>query len=141
MNAGTVIERTVANIDWFPTLLDMAGVELEEDIAIRGRSFVSLLRGQEVDWNDTLYGEYSTHHQSETQMRMLRTPDWKLVKDYRDSDRDELYNLKDDPAEKNNLIGSEDRNVQRMQYDLEANLLSRMETINDPVWWQVVAPP
>ena len=138
---GTVIERTVANIDWFPTLLDMAGVELEEDITLRGRSIVSLLRGQEVDWSDALYAEYSTHHQSETQMRMLRTPGWKLVKDYRDSSRDELYNLKVDPAETENLMGSEDKNVQRVRNDLEADLLSRMERIDDPVWWQVVAPP
>ena len=141
VSSGTVIEQTVANIDWFPTLLDMTGVELPDDITIRGRSIVPLLRDERPDWNNDLYAEYSTHHQSETWMRMYRTPEWKLIKDFRNPDRDELYNLQDDPAETHNLYGSTDQDIHRIKVNLQDSLMTHMEDISDPVWWQIVAPP
>ncbi|MGK0184901.1 MAG: choline-sulfatase [Verrucomicrobiales bacterium] len=107
--SGQKIHRTLRNIDWFPTLLDAAGVDLPEDASLRGRSFLPLLLGNEiVDWNDDLYCEYSTHHQSRTHMRMYRTKEWKLIRDFLSPERDELYHLASDPAERHNLIKSAD---------------------------------
>ena len=40
-------------------------------------------------------------------MRGWRTPKWKLVRDFFNEDRDELYDLSKDPEETNNLINSE----------------------------------
>ena len=98
IRAGARLGRTLRNIDWFPTLLDIAGVPLPREIQIRGRSFLPLLLGEELpDWDDSLYCEYSTHHQSRTHMRMFRTPEWKLVRDFLNPERDELYHLAEDP--------------------------------------------
>ena len=104
IEGGTVIENTVSNLDWFPTLASMAGVEIPAGTVVRGRDLVPLLLGTVEDWDDELYGEYSTHHQTRTHMRMLRTPRWKLVRDFLNPERDELYDLVSDPAETTNLI-------------------------------------
>ena len=101
---GTVIERTVSNLDWFPTLVSVAGAEVPAGAVVRGRNLVPLLLGTAERWDDELYGEYSTHHQSRTHMRMLRTPRWKLVRDFLNPERDELYDLAADPEETTNLI-------------------------------------
>lgn len=129
---GTRITQTVSNLDWYPTLLAMAGVARPKDQTIRGRNFVPLLRGEAVEWDNDLYAEYNTHHQSKTQMRAYRTPEWKLMRDFGNPGRDELYDLKADPDETRNLIDSADPRVQAARDDLNRKLLARMATLGDP---------
>ncbi|MCH7686295.1 MAG: DUF4976 domain-containing protein [Planctomycetes bacterium] len=105
---------------------------LPEDVAIRGRNFLPLLKGESPDWENGFYAQYSTHHQSKTHMRMYRTPDWKLIVDFNDSTRDELYSLKTDPQERENLIESKDPNVQRIRALLSQKLRAKMHDIDDP---------
>jgi choline-sulfatase len=108
---GTKITQSIYNLDWFPTLLAMAGVDLPKNVTTRGRNFLPLLKGKSPDWENGFYAQYSTHHQSKTHMRMYRTPNWKLIVDFNDSTRDELYSLKTDSEERENLIESKDPNV------------------------------
>lgn len=129
---GTVIDEVVSNLDWFPTLLEMAGVDWSDQKQVRGRSLVGLLQGRRDKWSDHLFCQYSTHHQSRTHMRMYRTPEWKLIRDFRNEGRDELYNLKADPAERNNLIGSDDPQARWAREALGAAMLIRMREIDDP---------
>ena len=101
MQPGTVVEDVVLNLDWFPTLLAMAG-------------------------------EYSMHHGATTHMRMWRTPKWKLIRDFRDGGRDELYNLQNDPGERKNLIHDQSQEVRRVVEELHAKIVARMRQIRDP---------
>lgn len=137
---GTEITRTMSNLDWFPTILEMAGIDTPAELLIRGRSIVPLLKGEAIDWNDDIYAEYSTHHQSRTHMRMYRTPRWKLVRDFLNPERDELYNLKDDPAEERNLIDSTDREVQEVKDELHKKMIARMRELDDSVLESVTTP-
>ena len=100
---GIVVDRTVLNLDWFPTILAMAGVEIPGGTVIRGTSFLPLLQGRTVAWRTSFYGEYRQLHQEQADQRMWRTPHWKLVRDSRPG-MDELYNLTSDPGEHVNLI-------------------------------------
>jgi uncharacterized sulfatase len=127
---GTVVERTIANTDWFPTLLAMTGVKTPPGVTLRGRNFLPLLKGQRAKWNDDLYAEFSQHHYTTTHLRTYRTPQWKLVRDFLNSGKDELYHLSLDPDETKNLI--DDPASQRIRKQLEAKLLARMRAINDP---------
>lgn len=111
----------------------MAGVEVPKGTTLRGRSIVPLLRGKATGWNNDFYAEYSTHHQSKTHMRAYRTPRWKLIRDYRNRDRDELYDLKKDPAETTNLIESKDPVHRRIRILLSQRIETQMRKINDPV--------
>lgn len=137
---GTVIEETTTNLDWFPTLLEMAGLVPPPEVTLRGRSIVPLLREQDVEWDNDLYAQYSTQHQSTTHMRMYRTPQYKLIRDFLNPDRDEFYDLQQDPAESKNLIASSDTKIREAIGTLHEQLLERMLEIEDPVLQQLPAP-
>jgi uncharacterized sulfatase len=130
---ATVIERTVSHLDWYPTLLAAAGIPLPEGQLVRGRSIVPLLEGKRIEWDDDFYAEYSTHHQSRTHMRMMRAGGWKLVRDFLNPARDELYDLTDDPAESKNLIHSDTPEAQRAVAELHEKLVARMRENGDGV--------
>jgi arylsulfatase A-like enzyme len=130
---GTTITQTVANIDWYRTIVEMAGLRVPAGVTIRGRSIVPLLKGERLAWENDFYAEYSTRHQSYTHMRMYRTAEWKLIRDFLDPSRDELYNLKSDPAETKNLIGAGTPETKRVIGELHAKIVARMQEIGDPV--------
>lgn len=126
---GSTVTQTVTNLDWYPTILAMAGLSADEDSGIHGHDFSPLLRGKEIAWNNDFYGEYSIHHYTQAHLRMYRTTKWKLVMDFLNPGRDELYDLINDPGETVNLIDK--RETVTIRATLEAKLLSRMRTLND----------
>ncbi len=128
---GTVLDETTTNLDWFPTILEMAGVAIPQDITIRGKSIVPLLRGEAGIWNDEFYGEYSQHHYVETHLRMYRTPQWKLIRDFKRPGYGELYDLVNDPTESTNMIDA--RETRGIVQALDARIRAKMEETGDPV--------
>jgi choline-sulfatase len=131
---GAVIEQTVTFLDWYPTLVAIAGAKLPEGETIRGRDLGQLLRGNvPPDWDNDHYAEYSTHHQSQTQMRMYRTQRWKLVRDYLNPDRDELFDLADDPGESTNRIHDDKPEVREAIAKLDALLKAKLRETGDKV--------
>jgi arylsulfatase A-like enzyme len=121
----------VSNLDWYPTLLAMTGTPLPSDVTIHGRDFLPVLRGARMSWDNHLYGEYSQHHYTTTHLRMYRTPEWKLVRDFFNEGRDELYHVGVDPAETTNRI--DDPHVASIQEELHAKLIAKMESLGDTV--------
>ena len=128
---GTQLDLPVANLDWYPTLLALTGIAPPKGETIRGRNISGALLGNKADWPNVCYGEYSTLHQSKTHMRMIRTANWKLVRDFRNPERDELFDLKNDPAESQNVIKAR-QNVTVVK-ELHGMILARMREVKDPV--------
>lgn len=97
------IPQLVQNIDYAPTLLEIAGAPVPEDI--QGVSMLPLLKGEKPkDWRKSLYyhytefpGEHSVHRHYG-----VRTDRYKLIRFYKDIDSWELYDLKKDPMEMHN---------------------------------------
>ena len=141
VGAGKVVTHTVSNLDWFPTLLSIAAADDLIPKTIRGRNLLPLLRGERVAWDDDLYGEYSTRHQSTTHMRMIRTPQWKLVRDFLNPERDELYNLEDDPAESDNLIDDSTPEIKAIIQRLQQKLIANLQATQDSVLKLPTASP
>jgi arylsulfatase A-like enzyme/lysophospholipase L1-like esterase len=59
INPGTDSKALIQNIDYAPTFLELAGVEIP--VEIQGRSMVSLLKNQgqpDADWRDAIYYAY-----------------------------------------------------------------------------------
>lgn len=139
---GTVVKETISNLDWYPTLLEMANLEPRGDKIIRGRSIVSLLQGKSVqNWNNDFYAEYSTHHRTHTHMRAYRTTEWKLVWDLLNPERNELYHLRNDPMETTNLIDSSSTEIRQVIEQLKRKILDQMKTIDDPAAGLAAGPP
>ena len=66
---------------------------------------------------------------------MIRTANWKLVRDFRNPERDELFDLKHDPAESSNVI-KEKKNAAVVK-ELHGMILARMRSVKDPVLSQI----
>lgn len=98
------IENLISNIDWNPTILDIAGVKIPDEV--QGRSFLPVLKQEKVtDWRDAVYYHYyeypQPHHVSPH--FGIRTKDYLLVRFYHGVDSWELFDLKKDPSELNNI--------------------------------------
>jgi arylsulfatase A-like enzyme len=140
---GTVINQTVSSLDWYPTLLAAAGVTIPTDVTVRGRNALPLLRSERVaDWNNDFYAEYSMRIYARTDQRAYRTPEWKLVRDFRNPERDELYHLAADPAEaKNRIRDTGDPAVRTAIASLDARIREQMRRNGDPLLARLHAPP
>ncbi len=129
---GSTLPHTISTVDWLPTLVSIAKAQLPKDQPVRGRNFLPVLLGKSIQWDNDFYAEYSTKHQSRTHMRGWRTPKWKLVRDFLNEGRDELYDLVNDPGETTNLIASEKPAHQAVVKELHAKILAKMEALADP---------
>ncbi|MCC6883631.1 MAG: sulfatase-like hydrolase/transferase [Verrucomicrobiales bacterium] len=130
---GTVNRHTLSHLDWLPTFVEIAGTTLPPGTIIRGRSMLPLLQGTNGEWNDDVYTEYSMKHGAQVHLRSIRTPEWKLVRDFNNEGRDELYHLSVDPEESRNLIADPSREVAQVTAELHARILAKMEELKDPV--------
>jgi N-acetylglucosamine-6-sulfatase len=105
IKAGSAVDQFALNIDIAPTLLEIGGAPVPNEI--QGRSLVPLLRGENVPWRDSFLIEYFSDkvfpRMSKMGYQALRDEHWKYIH-YVDLDgMDELYDLKADPYEMNNL--------------------------------------
>ncbi len=100
---GNVMEL-VQNIDYAPTFLDLAGVEIPADM--QGESLLPLLRKEDnPKWRDAIYYHYYEYPNEHAVVRHygVRTDRYKLIHFYNDIDVWELYDLENDPDEMNNI--------------------------------------
>ena len=132
---GTVIDYPVSNLDMFRTVLGMLELPLPKDCQARGIDFSPLLRGESLPERPALFGQYDLHNNGLAYLRMVRTRRWKLVKHFKCRGLDELYDLKNDPHERRNLLrrGRKSPEVRQAQQKLEAMLHQWMQQIDDPL--------
>ncbi|MEW4456102.1 sulfatase [Bremerella sp. JC817] len=117
--AGSVSEQYVSSVDFFPTILEMAGVELPQQVTLDGMSFAPVLKGQTID-RGAIYWHYPHYgNQGGSPTAAVREGDWKLIEFYEDGHL-ELYNLADDPGETNNLAEKKPELASKMHAQLKA---------------------
>ncbi len=99
---GRKCEQMTLNVDLAPTLLDLAGVYTPP--GVQGDSLLPLLKGESPLWREDFFYEHLFAHPRIPRNEGVRTKQWKYVR-YLDSDPlyEELYDLKTDPLEKQNL--------------------------------------
>lgn len=97
---GRTENQPVVGMDFFPTILSIAGIEHQEN---DGKNLLPILIDQKKINRDILFWHFPHYHGSGwVPGSALRKGDWKIVNYYED-DRTELFNLADDPGETNNL--------------------------------------
>ncbi|PVD51967.1 sulfatase [Terrimonas sp.] len=121
IKSGIRVNDFVSNIDWAPTVLDIAGVKSPAEI--QGQSFLPALKQQTPkDWRKDFYYHYyeypQPHHVSPH--FGIRTKDYLLVRFYKGVESWELFDLKKDPDELNNVYA--DVKYQKIVADLKSRL-------------------
>ncbi len=58
IRSGTVVSELTADIDLFPTILDLCGVSIPNGLSLDGQNLAPLLRGQSVTWPDRMIFSY-----------------------------------------------------------------------------------
>lgn len=127
---GRVVNGLVSQVDVFPTLCEMAGVETPD--FVQGRSLMPLVRGEARSIHDAVFTELTYHAAYEPQ-RAVRTDRFKYIRRFdeehpgavlanvddsptkdvlaelgwfdRPPDAEQLYDLVADPYEMRNLVG------------------------------------
>ena len=103
------IHQQVRHIDIMPTILDMLGISLSENHEkLDGVSLMPLIKGTTLD-EHVAYSETGNPLDEkappkEPNIHSIRTTNWKLIYNSHNNSK-ELYDLKTDPDENNNLIG------------------------------------
>ena len=110
---GGVSDTPITSVDFFPTLLSIAG--LESSARTDGTNLTPLLRDPAAKLNrEALYFHYPHYYQTTTPVSSVRVGDWKLMEYYEDG-KLELYNLADDPSEKKNLAAEKPEAAQGLR--------------------------
>lgn len=101
--AGSVCSTPVVSTDFYPTMLDMAGLPSKPAQHLDGLSFAPLLQGKDMAEREAIYWHYPHYgNQGGTPGAAVRSGDWKLIEFFEDH-RVELYNLKMDLSETHDL--------------------------------------
>lgn len=146
VNAGRESQSLVSGIDFYPTLVEIAGGIPHKDLD--GISLVAELKGQSIDQSidqspsqsdatslrqRALYWHYPHYgNQGGEPSSIIRQGDWKLIHYYEDG-RDELYNLANDIGEQHDQAAEQQDKVAELSKQLKqwlASTQARMPTAN-----------
>jgi len=117
---GTTCDVPVTSLDFYPTLLDAAGLPPRPTQHQDGVSFLPLLRGATSLDREAIFWHYPHYgNQGGTPGSSIRAGDWKLI-EFFEGGRLELYNLREDLGERHNRAAGEPRRVQLLHAQLTA---------------------
>jgi arylsulfatase A-like enzyme len=124
-NPGSVSDQPIVSMDFFPTMLELAGLPHKPNLHADGRSLLPELTGKKGKPRP-LYWHYPHYHGSTWKPgASIRDGDWKLIKFY-DQEKVELYNLKKDPSEKKDLAKKNSAKAK----ELESKLIAWQKQMN-----------
>lgn len=136
--ADSLCDVPVIGIDFYPTMLEMAGVPKPRRHILDGQSIVGLLTAKKskfkkrpIFWHFPAYLESYNEKQwpwRTTPAGAVRQGDWKLIEFFEDG-KIELYNIKDDIGEKNDLAGTMPDKVE----ELARKLVQWRKSVGAPI--------
>jgi arylsulfatase A len=121
--AGAKSDEPIITVDFYPTILSMAGVEgnPEHNADVDGLDLTGVLEDPAAALDrDALYWHYPHYHsQGATPHSAIRDGDFRLVEFYEDG-HIELYNLAEDVGETTDLVGQMPEKAKQLQEKLHA---------------------
>ena len=111
---GVRVQQQARTIDVLPTILDLVGGKASS--VVQGASLVPALYGKQVptqySYEETLYPKFAMNW---APLHGIHTADWMYVR----APKPELYDLKSDPGELNNVIDSHPREYRELENQLK----------------------
>ena len=128
IKAGSISKGMILNVDFAPTLLETAGVQIPADM--QGRSFLPLLHGRvPKNWRKEMYYRYyHPGHHNVAAHYGIRTERYKLIY-FNKLDQWEMYDLQKDPHEMRNVYN--DRAYARIVSQLKTRLYGLKKDLRD----------
>ena len=128
----SVSDAPIHGVDFYATLLAMAGLPLQPDHHQDSVNLVPLLKGEDPNlqrgpmiWHYPVGVPHIAHSHPGS---VIRDGDWKFLRFYADG-REELYNLKDDIGETKNLLAAMPEKAAELRAQLDAVLQDHNATI------------
>ena len=116
---GSVSHKPMVSMDFFPTMLELAGLPAQPKLHIDGQSLLPQLNGDDSGTR-TFYWHYPHYHGSAWKPgASIRDGDWKLIEFYHYNNF-ELYNLANDPGEQTNLAKHNPKKAAELRSKLSA---------------------
>ncbi len=135
---GIKINGYAESSDYSATILDAAGFKTLPN-SVQGMSLMPMLTGEKENIRDSAYIEFYSHNIPQSWMmnadyRAVVMGDYKFIKFMRHDDADELYNLKNDPYEMNNIAKDPDMAsvLKKMKEELNQRVLYAGGFIENP---------
>lgn len=126
---GATCDVPVSTVDWYPTLLELAGVDAPKRTPLDGVSLVPIFKGDTKPERDRLFWHFPCYVGKATPSSAIREGDFKLIEFFESGGHVELYNLRDDPGEARDLAATMPEKaaalhetLKRWQADTEAAL-------------------
>lgn len=135
-SAGTVKDALVSHVDVYPTLCDMLGIPKPQWLT--GKSLMPILNNEALEVNDAVFSEVTYHAATEPQ-RCVRTKRYKYIRRYGINDDYVPANI-DEGESKHFLLneGLLSRKIDReMLFDLSFDPAERRNLINDPAYAEI----
>ncbi|MFR9496991.1 MAG: sulfatase [Rikenellaceae bacterium] len=112
--AGTKSDSPIIIEDFFPTIIELASAQGETVQELDSKSFVAALQGESINSERPFFWHYPNNWGERTSdcgepSSAIRLGDMKFIHKY-ETQTNELYNIKNDLGETNNLIGSSEEN-------------------------------
>jgi arylsulfatase A-like enzyme len=160
---GKKVEAMTVNTDFLPTVLDLCGIPIPD--FVYGRSMLPLVRGDLEKLHDEIFLEL-TYHAAYDPMRAVRTERYKYIRSYEDRPfwfppnvdnglskeiarslgyfdtprpSEMLFDLQDDPVERNNLV--EDSDYEGVLEEMREKLDRWMIDTKDQMIQGYISPP
>lgn len=123
ITVGKDINELTAHFDVLPTLVEMCGLEVDDDISFDGKSLLPLIKGESNDFKERIVitNSQRTENPEPWRRTSLMQGKWRLV------DSTELYNLETDPEQRENIASMHPEKMKQFKdaYDQ---------------WWQDLLP-
>ncbi len=123
---GTKVEQLTQNIDFGPTFLEAAGIDIPKDM--QGESLFPVLAGETAEWRRSLYYHYYEERHGVPPHEGVRTDRHKLIR-YYTTDEWELFDLVKDPQEMTSVYENLDYAETRNKLEAELERLRHLYNV------------
>ncbi|MFN5901235.1 MAG: sulfatase [Planctomyces sp.] len=105
-NPGRVSDVPVSSVDWYPTLLELAGISAPAGQIQDGVSMAPIFRGETTLQRDRLFWHFPCYVGRSAPSSAVRIGNFKLLEFFEDGGHVELYDLQQDPNEQRDLAAA-----------------------------------